>query len=311
MLGIKLIEHYIPDNGLDNFKQVIELGRDESFITEKIGAHFLPKMDLSEDTADLAFRAAQKLVRNGEVDPLEIDCICVCTQNPHGSGLPHTSAIVQSKLGCGNHCAAFDISLGCSGYVYGLAVITGFMKQAGLKRGILITADPYSKIIDPADENTSLLFGDAATATLIDDDPVLELGASIFCTDGSKGDALKNIDSKLHMNGRQVFNFAATEVPKQINELLVKCKIEKEKVDLFVMHQGSKFIVETITKKMSLPISKVPVAIEKTGNTVSSSIPLILESTIDQREIKSILISGFGVGLSWASMMLNKTNKGK
>ncbi len=306
MLGIKSIAHFIPDEYKDNFQLAESLGREESFILNKIGAHQLPIMSESDDTSDLATKAAQNLLKKNNILAEDIDCICVCTQNPDGEGLPHTSAVVHSKLECSELCAAFDISLGCSGYVYGLTVITGFMEKAGLKKGILITADPYSKIVDPNDENTALLFGDAATATLIEENATYSLGRAIFNSNGSKGGVLKKSNSALHMNGRQVFNFAAIEVPRQINSLLKKQSIDKEGVDLYVLHQGSKFIVETLAKKLGVPLEKIPVALEKTGNTVSSSIPLVLEKFVEQAAVKTVLISGFGVGLSWASMLLHK-----
>ncbi len=306
MIGIKAIASYIPEKVRDNYQQAERLGEKNSFIDNKIGAISLPIMNEDEDTSDLAVFAVRKLLADNNVNAEQIECLVIVTQNPDGSGLPHTSAIVHNKLGLSKKVAAFDLSLGCSGYVYGLTVIKGFMEVANLKCGILVTADPYSKIINPEDKNTTLLFGDAATATLLDDEPKLSLGRSIFATDGSGANNLQVKDNVLHMNGRQVFNFAAIEAPKQIAMLLKSEGIESTDIDCYILHQGSKFIVKTISSKFEEVSSRFLSDIEKTGNTVSSSIPLLLEKIIADMNINTILISGFGVGLSWASTILKR-----
>jgi len=306
MIGIKAIASYIPETVRDNYLQAETLGEKKSFIDNKIGAISLPIMNKDEDTSDLAVFAVRKLLEDNNVNAGQIECLVVVTQNPDGNGLPHTSAIVHNKLGLSKKVAAFDLSLGCSGYVYGLTVIKGFMETANLKCGILVTADPYSKIINPEDKNTTLLFGDAATATLLDDEPKLSLGRSIFATDGSGANNLQVKQNVLHMNGRQVFNFAAIEVPKQIAMLLKSERIESTDIDCYILHQGSKFIVKTISSKFDEVSSRFLSDIEKTGNTVSSSIPLLLEKIIADMNINTIVISGFGVGLSWASTILKR-----
>ncbi|OAD22883.1 3-oxoacyl-(acyl-carrier-protein) synthase III [Candidatus Thiomargarita nelsonii] len=306
MIGIKAIASYIPETVRDNYQQAKSLGEKPSFIDNKIGAISLPIMNEGDDTSDLAVSAVRKLLEENNLSAEQIDCLVIVTQNPDGNGLPHTSAIVHNKLGLSKKVAAFDLSLGCSGYVYGLTVIKGFMEMANLKCGILVTVDPYSKIINPEDKNTTLLFGDAATATLLDDKPKLSLGRSIFATDGSGANNLQVKQNVLHMNGRQVFNFAAIEVPKQIAMLLKSEGIESTDIDCYILHQGSKFIVKTISSQFEEVSSRFLCDIEKTGNTVSSSIPLLLEKIIADMNINTILISGFGVGLSWASMILKR-----
>src|SRR6185437_3685113 len=145
--------------------------------------------------------------------------LVVVTQNPDRN-IPHVSAQLHGRAGLSESCAVFDISLGCSGYVYGLAIVKSFMQAQGLRSGVLITADPYSKIIDPADRNTVLLFGDAATATLIADDPVWTLEAFSFGSRGKDWPAIRTEAGKFVMNGRGVFNFAATTVPNDITAML-------------------------------------------------------------------------------------------
>src|SRR5262249_44373937 len=155
-----------------------------AFLREKSGMVRLAIRAPGEETSDLCTGAFADLQRRVGVRKEDIDCIVVCTQNPDARGLPHTSAVVHAKLELPDSCAAFDISLGCSGFVYGLSAIQGFMQANGLTKGILFTADPYSKIIEETDKTTSLLFGDGAAATFISDAPVWRTGKFLF---GSRG----------------------------------------------------------------------------------------------------------------------------
>jgi 3-oxoacyl-[acyl-carrier-protein] synthase-3 len=234
-----------------------------------------------------------------------VDCIVVCTQNPDAHGLPHTSAVVHGKLGLPRNAAGFDISLGCSGYVYGLSLATAFMQANGLRCGLLFTADPYSKILDPEDWDTELLFGDAATVTWLGEDPVYRCRPAMFATDGSLGHsiAVSAGSGKLGMLGSNVFKFSMTVVPEQIDRYLARESLSRDDIDVFLVHQGSRFIVENLTKKMRLPAAKVPFEATGVGNTVSSSLPLLLQPRL-QGAPERILMSGFGVGLSWATMIL-------
>jgi 3-oxoacyl-[acyl-carrier-protein] synthase-3 len=221
--------------------------------------------------------------------------------------LPHTSAIVQDKLGLSTNVAAFDISLGCSGYVYGIYAIKGFMEAAGLKNGLLITADPYSKIVDPEDRNTTMLFGDAATATWMGEDAIWQLGKAKFGTDGSGAPHLKVTDGVFFMNGRQVFNFALLKVPAHLHELLNQSGLTSQDIDAFCIHQGSAAIVDAVARRFENEPEKFIKDMVETGNTVSSSIPLLLEKHMFDSSWKRVAISGFGVGLSWGSALIHRT----
>jgi 3-oxoacyl-[acyl-carrier-protein] synthase-3 len=260
----------------------------------------------TEETSDLCCKAFSDLQKKCQLLTEEIECVIVCTQNPDGHGLPHTAAIVHGKLDLPDTCAAFDISLGCSGFVYGLSVIQGFMQANGFRKGILFTADPYSKIIDEQDKNTALLFGDGATATLISDAPVWQTGKFQFGSQGKDCAAIQTEkeSGKFSMNGRAVFAFSATVVPKNILAMLDLNKLTIEQIDCFALHQGSRFIVETIRKKLGIDEDKVPFVAAEYGNTVSSSIPLILSGL--GKNLERVVIAGFGVGLSWASTVLYK-----
>ncbi len=303
MYGIKEIGVYIPETLISNFDKKEKFEMDDNFIIDKIGVKSVSLKDDNDNTSDLCVKAYKNLRSKIDINIENIDILLVVTQNPDFN-LPHTSAIVHGKLDIKEQCACFDISLGCSGYVYGLSAITSFMEQNNYSKGLLFTCDPYSKVIDEDDKNTSLLFGDAATVTLIDSNPIFTLGKGNYGTIGKNNEFLICKDGVLSMNGREIFNFAAKYVPTDIRNLLEKNSINPESIDLFVFHQGSKLIIDTITKRLNLNRDKVVYDIEEYGNTVSSSIPIILANEIQSSEKKIILISGFGVGLSWSSNIL-------
>jgi 3-oxoacyl-[acyl-carrier-protein] synthase III len=310
VIGIQAIGTYLPAGRIDNLGRAAQFAVDEAFLREKSGMVRLAIREPHEEASDLCYRAFANLRQKAELRPEEVDCIVVCTQNPDGRGLPHTSATVHAGLGLPDSCAAFDISLGCSGFVYGLSVIQSFMASNALRRGILFTADPYSKIIDTADKNTSLLFGDGAAATLISDTPVWRAGKFVFGSHGQDRDAIHvgEESGKLSINGRAVFTFSATVVPDNIKAMLAANGLSLDDIDYFALHQGSRYIVDTIRKRLGIAADTAPFVAADYGNTVSSSIPIMLSNA--NIEFRRIVIAGFGVGLSWASSVLYRVGQG-
>ena len=305
MIGIRSIASYIPEGRIDNIAQAQSFGRDEEFVHNKLGTTTLSVKADHEETSDLCVRAVQNLLaKNPQLKLEDVQALVVVTQNGDAEGLPHTSAIAQHKLGLPTHAACFDVSLGCSGYVYGLYVLKGFMQAAGLKNAILVTADPYSKIMDRADRMTTLLFGDAATATWLGPDPVWELGPARFGGDGAGTEYLAVKDGCFHMNGRQVFNFASLKIIPHMQDVLDELDMSLDDVDAFCLHQGSGAIVDAIAKRLGDNGSKVIKDMFGAGNTVSSSIPMLLEHYGFDGKWNNTLLSGFGVGLSWGSALL-------
>ncbi len=306
MIAITSIGTYLPENRVSNLDLLEKFETDEAFIREKIGVVRRAQKHPDEKSSDLCVKAYQNLVSKTQLDASTIECCVVVTQNPDVN-IPHTSAIVHGVLEFPENCACFDISLGCSGYVYALSIVTAFMQANGFKKGLLFTADPYSEIIDPDDKNTALIFGDGATVTLLaaNQPGLVALGYDF----GSKGAGYKNLTNKdkLYMNGRMVFNFTAGVVPKSITALLEKLSIEKDYVDKWYLHQGSKYIVDTITARLGLNPEKVVFNMYDYGNTVSSSIPMLLSEDLPDLQTGSkIGLSGFGVGLSWATAIFEK-----
>lgn len=309
MLGIEAIGSYLPETKVDNYKAGLRWDLDADFMESKIGVAQRRVKANNEDTSDMAVKAFEALKTKTGSHLNDIDVLVVVTQNPD-QNIPHVSGIVHGKLGLPKSVSTFDISLGCSGFVSGLSIIKGFMETVGMKRGVLITADPYSKIIDPDDKNTVLLFGDAATATLISPDAAY---ITHSFAGGSQGDLKRALiceGGKLEMNGRDVFNFAATSIPGLVAQTLQRAEITLDEIDAFVFHQGSGYILDTLTKRMKIAPEKVLRGLINVGNTVSSSIPLILEAEIDSRKRKTLLLCGFGVGLSYASCIIKRKDNG-
>lgn len=306
MIGIRSIASYIPEGRIDNIAQAQSFDRDEAFVDAKLGTRTLSVKAEGEETSDLSVRAVQNLLaKNPDLKLEDVQALVVVTQNGDAEALPHTSAIVQHKLGLPTHAACFDVSLGCSGYVYGLYVLKGFMQALGLKNAILVTADPYSKIMDRSDRMTTLLFGDAATATWMSADaPVWELGPARFGGDGAGAEYLVVKDGHFHMNGRQVFNFASLKIIPHMQEVLDELDMSMDDVDAFCLHQGSGAIVDAIAKRLGDNGSKVIKDMFGAGNTVSSSIPMLLEHYAFDGKWSNAMLSGFGVGLSWGSALL-------
>jgi len=303
MIGITAIGYVLGSRRIDNAARNIA---EPELLEQKIGVRQISRRT-DEDTSDLAVAAVKDLQKRHPFDAGKIECLVVVTQNPDGFGLPHTAAIVHDKLGLPETCAAFDISLGCSGFVYGLSIITSFMEQNGMTTGLLVTSDPYSKVVDDDDRNTSLLFGDGAAATLVTDNPVWRAGRYVFGTAGKHRQALHvNEDRTLVMNGRTVFTFSATAVPPAITRTLAANDVSLDDVDCFLLHQGSKYIVDTIAKRLGVT-DRTAFHAGDYGNTVSSSLPILLADVVPD-DAETILISGFGVGLSLGCTILRRVN---
>lgn len=312
-IGIQTISYHLPADRQDNQSICAAHDFDEAFIAEKLGiqARYIAGPD--ESTADLATAASRALLDSGDVAAADIGLLMVVTQTPDYC-LPHTSALVHANLELPKSVAAFDVNLGCSGFVYGLSTAKGFMEANGIDCGLLITAEEYSKVLDPADRGTAPLFGDGAAAALLTRTPRYEIGRTTFGTDGSRHGALIVPGSGTHavdraplaMEGRSIFNFMMSEVPGDVNDCLQANGLEIEDIDAWVFHQASKFMLQSVAKRIGIPQDKLVLDLEEGGNTTSSTIPIalarrILESATPPRRV---FLSGFGVGLSWASTVL-------
>jgi 3-oxoacyl-[acyl-carrier-protein] synthase III len=261
----------------------------------------------------MAAEAGARLLKDANIAADEIGMLVVVTQTPDYC-LPHVSAMVQNRLGLSQSTACFDIGLGCSGYIYGLATVTALMDAQGIDHAILITADTYSKLTSPSDRATAPLFGDAATATLLGKDPEYTLGRVTFGTDGGRSTSLiargsavrRDVTEPLYMNGPEIFSMVMAEVPKDIDTCLDLNNKNKDDIDAWVFHQANAYMLKMLRSQLGVASDKVLVDLADVGNTTSSTIPIVLERQILSAPDKpeNVFLSGFGVGLSWASTVI-------
>ena len=268
-------------------------------------------------TSDLCFEAAEQLIKDLNIDKQEIEILIFVSQTPDYK-LPITSTILQDRLGLPQSCLCLDTTLGCSGYVYGLSVISSLITSGKIKKGLLLVGETTSKIIEPGDQSTEPLFGDAGTATLLEynetANPILfDLGSdgsgyeTIIIPGGSSRN--KNGSCYVSLNGMDVFNFGINKIPKVVTKFLNHFELTVENIDTFVFHQANKLMNDKIYKKLNIPESKTISSLYNFGNTSSATIPLTVTTQLGKIEKNTkLLFCGFGVGLSWGSAYIN-TNK--
>ena len=317
-----------------------ESNRDYTWITEKernlliktTGVETKRRAAPGMCTSDYCFAAAEKLIQELQWDKSEIELLVFVSQSSDYF-LPCTAIILQDKLGLPNTCLAFDITLGCSGFVYGLSVMANMMSNSGIKKGLLLCGDVSTISVSYKDKSTYPLFGDAGTATALQAEVTIQPMQFNLQSDGAGFKAIiipdggcRNPDTSesyamvevekgvikrkrdLWLNGMEVFNFSVTKVPANINALLQKTNQEIAQIDYFIMHQANLLMNETIRKILQVEPNKVPYSIKDFGNTSSASIPLTMVASIApalRTENKKLLLSGFGVGLSWGSVILD------
>ena len=310
-VGIGAIAHAFGAQRIDNIEEGRRQGFDEAFIRTKLGIGTRYAATDAQATSDLAAEAAKAVLEKTGTRAEDVDALVVVTQTPDYQ-MPHTAALVQRALGLPTRIASFDMSLGCSGWVYGLSTLAPMMEASGFRRALLVTADCYSKVMDPADRATAPLFSDAAAATLLTDAPLYKAGKALFGTDGSGAQTLivksggsraPEERSSLFMDGRAIYTFAMSKVPRDVEQCLVLNGLTLGDIDRFVFHQANRFMLESLRDRMKLPPGKVTIAVDDGGNSVGSTIPIALEGVLAERP-RRILVCGFGVGLSWATNVL-------
>jgi 3-oxoacyl-[acyl-carrier-protein] synthase-3 len=332
--AIKTVMSYLPEDRLTNEQLAKEFGNwDAAKIFEKTGIASRPIARPDECASDLGIQAAQRLFESGACTPGEIDFLLFCTQSPDYF-LPTTSCTMQQRLGLRTDCGALDFNQGCSGYVYGLALAKSLVEAGAAHNVLLVTAETYSKFINPLDRGVRTIFGDGAAATLISGIESEEelLGPFVFGTDGRgacnlivpSGGARRvgasgavapsggedeewRTGDDLFMNGPEIFNFTLQTVPRATANLLEKGGVSAEDVDLFVLHQANKFMLERLRAKMKIPAEKFWIEMETCGNTVSSTIPIALEQATARGQLRAgsrAALVGFGVGYSWAATLM-------
>ena len=330
MAYLKAISYYLPERVMTNEELVRDFPEwSVEKVAQKVGVESRHLAADNETAGDMAEKAALKLFEEHKVSPSSIDFLMLCTQSPDYF-LPSTACVLQDKLGIPTSAGAFDYNLGCSGCVYGMAMAKGLIAAGIAKNVLLLTAETYNKYLHPKDKSNRSIFGDGAAACLISSDGLAEIGEFVLGTDGSganhlilkSGASRQKVatgqyvedeeghlwyDDYLYMNGGAIFNFSLDAVPAMMMELLGKNHLLKENVDFYVFHQANRFMLNTLRKVCAIPKEKFYVNLEKTGNTVSSTVLIGLKDCIDKGVIQhgmNVMISGFGVGLSWGGGVL-------
>lgn len=321
-VGIIGTGSYVPEKVLTNFDLEKMVDTSDAWIRERTGIqerHIAPE---GINTSDMATIAAQRALKDANISPEEIDLVIVATLTPD-MVIPSTACMVQNRIGAVN-AGAYDLYAGCSGFVYGTITAASYIKAGMYKNILVIGAEILSRYVNWQDRNTCVLFGDAAAAAVIAPVPEgygllgFDLGA-----DGEGGSSL-NIPSSgtasipttetiargetfIHMDGKEVYRFAVKAMGGTVINSLEKAKLDVSDLDFFIPHQANTRIIDSAAKRLNLSTDKVYVNLPKYGNTSAASIPLALDEALKENKIKRgavIALSGFGAGLTWASVVL-------
>lgn len=321
-VGIVGIGSHLPEKILTNYDLENIVDTSNKWIIERTGIESRRIADKSEATSDLSTVAAEKALKDANLNAEDLDLIIVATVTGDYA-FPSTACIVQKNIKATN-AVAFDINAGCSGFIYGLSIAEGFIKSGMYRKVLVIGGETLSRIINWEDRNTCVLFGDGAGACILDR---CEEGYGILSSqlgaDGEKGDvlsqpaggsrlpaSLETVEKKLHsldMNGKEVFKFAVRVMEKASKEVLAKANLEIVDLDLLVPHQANMRIVDAASKKLNIGKDKIFVNLNKYGNMSAASVPVALDEAIKENRLKkgdNVVLVAFGAGLTWASMAI-------
>jgi len=335
-VGISGISAAVPRKVIKNYEHDIHFDKEDiKDVVDKIGVKERRFADEDTCSSDLCFSAAKNLIEGMNLNRDDIDLLIFISQTPDYR-MPATSILLQERLKLSKSTIAFDISLGCSAFLYGLTLSYSMISAGIANKALILDGETRSKVYSQKDRKTAFLFGDGGVAALIENNT--KFGSSWFSinSDGSReslikipsggyrnmssSDTLKekvvdeygNIrtEEQGYMNGADVFNFVIREVPKDYKRMLEYSKVDVSTIDYFIFHQANSYINSFLAKKMRLPNEKIPSTIEKFGNTSSVSIPLTIVSELRNslQGHKRLLLSGFGVGLSWGTAVLAVDN---
>lgn len=326
-VSIRGISAAVPRTILDNTTATAADGSDLQRVVKSIGINQRRMAADDQCTSDMCVAAAQPLLAELGWDPAEISAVVLVTQTADYHS-PASACIIQHRLGLPLTALAFDVTLGCSGYVYGLYILSSLMASGVLKRALLLAGETAVRGYSDRDMTGWLLNGDAGTVTALEVDPAAEpmtfdlntdgSGAQhILCPMGSRhrlteqslvyedignGNWRRPIDTRL--NGMEVFAFAMKRVPETVSTVLSSLNVTKDEIDWFVFHQASHMILDILAKKIGVPAEKMPLSMDEYGNTSSATIPLTIVSRLKEAVTTGknrMLLTGFGVGLSWGT----------
>jgi len=334
-IGISAIEYYLPEKVITN--DFFEHAKND-FLEEKVGIKERRVAADDEATSDLAAKAINQLIEKNGINKDELEFIVLCTLTPDYF-LPQTSSLVQTRCGLSNSIYSVDIRMGCTGFVHALSIAQGLIAGLGFKKGLVVTADKFSIYLSYKDYSVDTLFSDAASATLVEENPKLfEIVAHDFGTDGtgvehivipaggsklriseetSKFEYIKpgveRSKNYLYMNGRQVMKFANKTVPPSAEKVFKKAGITLKDLDWLVLHQANKLMLENLGELLGIEKEKNYINLWNKGNTTGTSIPIALKELLDKKQRLNHggywMIVGFGVGFAWGTTLLKYVGK--
>ena len=317
---ISQVTHYVPDQVIHNDDLARIMDTSDDWISSRTG---IRKRHIARDqqTSDLATKVATSLLEKSQISAEAIDFIIVATITPD-SNMPSTATRVQAAIGA-QKAFAFDLSAACSGFVFALATAEKLLASGAYQKGIVIGAEVLSKTVDWSDRTTAVLFGDGAGGVLLERDSSPHFLAESLHSDGIRGQSLTSGGIGLHspfsdqqenepflkMDGRAIFEFAIRDVTKSISKLISDQGLQSEDIDLYLMHQANYRILDKMAQKLGVSIEKFPANMMEYGNTSAASIPILLSECVEAGSIRldgsqTILMSGFGGGLTWGSLLI-------
>ena len=332
-VGITAMAGCVPRRVIDNYHYDLDLWPEDEVrkVVDKVGVKERRFANEQICASDLCFAAAERLIADNGIDRSEIDLLIFLSQTPDYR-MPATSILLQHRLGLPMTTMAFDISLGCSGFISALSIAYAMMQNGGFRKCLLLDGETRSKVYSRKDRREAFIFGDAGVAVLIERGE--KFGESHFSinSDGSRGELIMipgggyrhmssaatleekvvdeygNVrsDEQGRMNGADVFNFVIVEVPKDIKRLMQVTGEDIQTMDYYVFHQANAFINNHIAKRLKLRAERIPWTIEKYGNTSSVSVPLTIVSELRNQMAgeKKLMLSAFGVGLAWGTAIV-------
>jgi 3-oxoacyl-[acyl-carrier-protein] synthase-3 len=309
---------HVPDRIVSNDELSHYVETSDEWIRERTGIRERRMAATEEALSDVSLPAARRALEQAGIDGADVDLLIVATVTPD-MAFPSTAALLADELGA-TQAAAYDLSAGCTGFVYALAQAYGMVGAGLSRRALVVGGDLLSRILDWQDRSTLVLFGDGAGAVVLEPagDPGFlgfELGA-----DGGGGESLwlpgsgsrvfDEPDRYVKMNGREVFKFATRVLVQSAHDLLERCGVSVDDVDVYVPHQANVRIIDHAAKKLGFPQEKVVINVDRYGNTSSGSIPLALADAVADGRLRAgqlVLMTGMGAGLTWGSALMRWT----
>lgn len=311
------IGSYVPEHIVTNKDLMEFLDTDDQWIQERTGIRER-RISMTDGTSALAAKAAKRAIEDAGISPEELEIVIVATSTPDRS-FPSAAADVQAAVGAVN-ATAFDITAACSGFIYGLHILQGFIKSGIYKTGLVVGAETVSKVVDWNDRSCCILFGDGAGAAVVQasETGILETltgsdgrSASVLaCQARSLGNCLTQVKPELGfmtMDGKEVFKFAVRKIPEIVNDLLKQGGMAPEELDHYVLHQANIRILEAAAKRLHISMDKIPVNIDRYGNTSAASLPILLDEMKQDGRLKrgdKLVMAGFGAGLTWGGVLM-------